>query len=58
MKTMELFQEGMFPDEFTLKCSMHVLFYKHLKRADHIHSQIIQSGCELDLCVGSTLIHM
>jgi hypothetical protein len=57
---MELFQqEGMFPDEFTFFKVLNACVVLQALEEGRLHpSQIIQSGCELDLYVGSTLIHM
>ncbi|CAK9238416.1 unnamed protein product [Sphagnum troendelagicum] len=62
-KTLELFQqmqqEGMIPDRFTFVPVLNACAsLEALEEARHIHAQIIKSGYESDIYVGSSLVDM
>jgi len=62
-KTLELFQqmqkEGMIPDRFTFVPVLNACAsLEALEEARHIHAQIIESGYESDIYVGSSLVDM
>ncbi len=62
-KTLELFQqmqqEGVGPNKFTFVPALNsCASLRALEEGRHIHEQIIQSGCESNVFVGSTLIDM
>jgi pentatricopeptide repeat protein len=62
-KVMHLFQqmqqEGMSPNKFTFILAITACAaLGALEDGRHVHEQIIQSGCEFDVFVGSSLVDM